>query len=72
MERRFELRKTELLADCHVHPAVVAGMTERLDQFAEPFAARLRRPEQRVHARMYLQGLLSDVERKNAETIAYR
>jgi SRSO17 transposase len=72
MERRFELRKTELLADCQVHPAVFAGMTERLDQFAEPFAARLRRPEQRAHTRMYLQGLLSDVERKNAEAIAYR
>ena len=72
MERRFELRKGELLADCHVHPAVFAGMMERLDQFAEPFAARLRRPEQRAHTRMYLQGLLSDVERKNAEAIAYR
>jgi SRSO17 transposase len=72
MERRFELRKAELLADCQVHPAMFAGMIERLDQFAEPFAARLRRPEQRVHARMYLQGLLSDVERKNAEAIAYR
>jgi SRSO17 transposase len=72
MERRFELRKGELLADCRVHPAVFAGMMERLDQFAEPFAARLRRPEQRAHTRRYLQGLLSDVERKNAETIAYR
>jgi SRSO17 transposase len=72
MERRFELRKAELLADCQVHPAVFAGMMERLDEFAEPFVARLRRPEQRVHTRMYLQGLLSDVERKNAETIAYR
>ena len=58
MERRFELRKEELLADCQVHPAVFAGMMERLDQFAEPFAARLRRPEQREHARMYLQGLV--------------
>lgn len=72
MERRFEVRKEELLADCQVHPAVFAGVMERLDQFAEPFAARLRRPEQRAHTRMYLQGLLSDVERKNAEAIAYR
>ncbi len=72
MERRFEVRKEELLADCQVHPAVFAGVLERLDQFAEPFAARLRRPEQRAHTRMYLQGLLSDVERKNAEAIAYR
>src|SRR3990170_1929836 len=72
MERRFELRKAELLADCRVHPAVFAGMMERLDRFAEPFAARLRRPEQREHARTYLRGLLSDMERKNAEAIAYR
>jgi SRSO17 transposase len=60
------------LADCHVHPAVFEGMMDRLDQFAIPFAARLRRPEQREHAASYLRGLLSDVERKNAETIAYR
>jgi SRSO17 transposase len=72
MERRFELRKAELLADCHVHPAVFDGMMDRLDRFAEPFAARLRRPEQQEHAQSYLRGLLSDVERKNAETIAYR
>jgi SRSO17 transposase len=72
MERRFELRKGELLADCQVHPAVFDGMMDRLDQFAEPFATRLRRPEQREHAQSYLRGLLSDVERKNAETIAYR
>ena len=72
MERRFELRKEELLADCHVHSAVFDGMMDRLDRFAEPFAARLRRPEQREHAQSYLRGLLSDVERKNAETIAYR
>ena len=72
MERRFELRKAELLADCQVHPAVFDGMMDRLDRFAKPFAARLRRPEQREHAQTYLRGLLSDVERKNAETIAYR
>jgi SRSO17 transposase len=72
MERRFELRKAELLADCQVHPAVFEGMMDRLDQFAKPFAAQLRRPEQRQHAQNYLRGLLSDVERKNAETIAYR
>jgi hypothetical protein len=42
MERRFVLRKAELLADCQVHPAVFAGMMERLDQFAEPFASWLR------------------------------
>lgn len=72
MERRFELRKEELMADCQVSPAVFRGMMERLEKFAEPFVACLRRPEQRQHARTYFQGLLSDVEKKNAESIAYR
>ena len=72
MERRFELRKAELVADCEVRPAVFAGMMSRLERFAEPFAERLRRPEQREHAPTYVQGLLSDVEKKNAESIAYR
>jgi len=72
MERRFELRKEELMADCEVHPAVFAGMMSRLERFAEPFADRLRRPEQRKHAQTYVRGLLSDVEKKNAEAIAYR
>lgn len=72
MERRFELRKEELMADCEVHPAVFAGMMSRLERFTEPFAERLRRPEQKEHAQTYLRGLLSDVEKKNAEAIAYR
>ena len=72
MERRFERRKAELLSDCQVPPAVFGGMLERLEQFAQPFVGCLRRPEQRVHAQTYLHGLLSDLERKNAESIAYR
>ena len=72
MERRFELRKEELMADCEVHPAVFASMMSRLERFAEPFAERLHRPEQRKHAQTYVRGLLSDVEKKNAEAIAYR
>src|SRR5262245_17205592 len=46
-------------------------MLERLRPFAEPFVARLRRSEQREHAQTYLSGLLSGLERKNAEAIAY-
>ena len=75
MERRFELRKEELLADCQVRTAAIAGMMGRLERFAEPFCECLRRPEQRRHAQTaqtYVQGLLSDVDRKNAEAIAYR
>lgn len=72
MERRFELRKAELLADCRVSTAAIRGMIGRLERFAEPFCASLRRPEQKRHARTYVAGLLSDVDRKNAEAIAYR
>ena len=72
MDRRFELRKAEMLADCEVSPAVFQGITSRLEEFAKPFVACLHRPEQRQHAHIYLNGLLSDVGRKNAETIAYR
>jgi SRSO17 transposase len=44
----------------------------RLEVFAHPFAASLPSPESRTHSHTYLAGLLSDVERKNAEAIAYR
>jgi SRSO17 transposase len=47
-------------------------MTERLVTFAGPFVDRLCRPEQREHVHTYLQGLLSDLQQKNAERIAYR
>lgn len=72
MERRFEVRKAELLADSEVRPEVLEGVLRRLETFAEPFVACLHRPEQRWHAGSYLEGLVSDVERKNAEAIAYR
>ena len=72
MDRRFELRKAEMLTDCEVSPEVFQGMITRLKTFAQPFIACLRRPEQVRHAHAYLQGLLSDIERKNAEAIAYR
>jgi SRSO17 transposase len=72
MDRRFEVRKLEMISDCEVKPAVFEGIMNRLEKFAEPFVACLRRPEQKQHARKYLGGLLSDLERKNAEAIAYR
>jgi len=72
MERRFASRREELLAECYVPPAVFNGMLERLVDFAAPYVRRLCRPEQRAHAQTYLQGLLSDLQRKNAEAIAYR
>ena len=71
MERRFELRLEELLEDAVLDPRIPERMLDRLEQFVEPFAARLRSSEQRQHAGEYVAGLFSDVKRKNSETIAY-
>ena len=72
MEPRFERRKEQLLAGCQVPPTLFRGVMGRLEEFAVPFAASLPSPESRAHSRTYLAGLLSDAERKNAESIAYR
>lgn len=72
MERRFELRKEALLAECEVAPQVFHGVVERLGKFVEPFAKLLTQQAQRRHAEDYLTGLISDLKRKNVESIAYR
>ena len=72
MERRFEVRKREILKEAEVKPQVSKGMLKRLEKFSEPFVASLRRSEPREHAQVYIAGLLSDLERKNVESIAYR
>ena len=72
MERRFEARKQEILDEAEVKPEVAHGMLKRLEQFAEPFVVSLGRREARQNARVYISGLLSDLGRKNVESIAYR
>src|SRR5512144_701807 len=72
MQPRFQRRKEQLLAACQVPPTLFRGVMSRLEDFARPFAASLPSPESRTHSHTYLAGLLSDVERKNAESIAYR
>jgi len=72
MERRFEVRKQEILKEADIKPQVVNGMLKRLEQFAQPFIASFGRCEPKENAQMYMCGLLSDLERKNIESIAYR
>lgn len=72
MDRRFALRKAAMLAECEVSPQVFSGVAERLARFVEPFGRLLNQPAQRSHAADYVSGLLSDLERKNVESIAYR
>jgi len=72
MERRFEIRKREILQEAEIKPQVANGMLKRLTQFAQPFIASFGRREPKENAQIYMCGLLSDVERKNIESIAYR
>lgn len=72
MEARFEARKQELLDECEVAAEVFEEVMPRLERFLEPFVESLVRKEQVEHARTFVQGLLSDLERKNTESIAYR
>jgi SRSO17 transposase len=71
MHWRYKLRKQQLLDECAIDPEVFKGALHRLAEFAQPFAACLVRREQRGHARTYLAGLVSDLQRKNTEAIAY-
>jgi SRSO17 transposase len=71
MERRYELRLEPMLAQAEVSPTTISGLLTRLEVFVEPFAASLTEAEQRRHAAEYLTGLLSKLERKTGEAIAY-
>jgi len=72
MERRFETRKRKILREAEIEPQVFNRMLKRLEQFGQPFMNSLRRREQKEHAHVYIAGLLSDLKRKNVESIAYR
>jgi len=71
MERRYELRLVQMLAQAEVAPELMRGLLERLKTFVEPFAMSLDQPEQRRHAAEYMTGLLSKLPRKSGEAIAY-
>jgi SRSO17 transposase len=72
MERRFEVRKQEILKEADIKPQVIDGMLKRLEQFAQPFITSFVRREPKENAKIYICGLLSDLQRKNVESIAYR
>jgi SRSO17 transposase len=71
MERRFRVRLDELLDDAEVPPGLMRGVFPRLEAFLRPFVEALRSPEQRTNATQYVQGLLSDLDGKDVESIAY-
>lgn len=71
-EREFQARKAAVLAECELAPQVFADVVPRLEEFMKPFVASLARKEQVGHALTFVQGLVSDMDHRNTESIAYR
>ena len=72
MDARYTTRKQQLLEECQVAPEIFDQVMPRLTTFMAPFIETFCRPEPDQHAQTYIRGLLSDLERKNVESIAYR
>ena len=71
MEPRVHMRLDELRQDARVPAGLAADLPGQLRDFLGPFVSSLLREEQRVNAIAYVQGLLSGLDRKNAEAISY-
>jgi hypothetical protein len=72
MEARYATRQQQLLAECQVAPESFAQVLPCLTTFLAPFVETFCRPERDQQAHTYLCGRLSEVERKNIASIAYR
>src|SRR6266852_2279716 len=70
MDARYTIRKAQLLEECQVAPEVFEQVMPRLRAFLAPFVDTLQGQAPRAHAQTSVRGLLSDVERKNVESIA--
>ena len=71
MDARYTIRKAQLLEECQVAPEVFEQVLPRLRTCMAPFVDTIQGQAPRAHAQTYVRGLLSDVERKNVESIAY-
>ena len=70
MTAAWAQRKEALLSACIVSPDVFTHMMDRLGDFVAPYQHALEAESVGSHVHLYLQGLLSHVNRKNAEEIA--
>lgn len=71
MDPRYETRLKEMLLQAEITPEQTEGFLSRLEAFVRPYAAHLVSPQQRRHALEYVCGLLSGLEHKTGEGIAY-
>ena len=65
MDARYAMRKAQLLEECQVAPKIFQEVMPRLQLFMAPFVDVFKGQAPKTHALTYVQGLLSDVERKN-------
>ena len=72
MDARSSERLETLMQEAQVNESLFKGIPERLKNFVEPFTKAMQHTKQRQRTSEFVAGLLSDVERKNAESIAYR
>src|SRR4029450_13889731 len=70
MTSAWAQRQEALLRDCIVSPDVFTSIVDRLGNFVVPYQHALEPEASKRHVHLYLAGLLSHLERKNAETIA--
>lgn len=71
MDGSWERRKAELERECEMVPGLLEESAARLEEFMQPFVESYPRRLQAAHAKQMVQGLCSDLEAKNAESIAY-
>jgi hypothetical protein len=71
MDQRCRVRLEQARPDADIPPGLLHGLQPPLESFLEPFVASLHSSQQRGHAHDYVRGLLSDLDEKNAEAIAY-
>jgi len=72
MEARYAIRKRQLLDECQGAPEIFEQVIPRLYSFMKPFVTIFQGQVASEHAKTYVCGLLSNLARKNVESIAYR
>jgi SRSO17 transposase len=72
MDARYTIRKHQLLDECQVAPEIFEQVIPRLSTFMTPFVKIFQGQVAEQHAKTYVCGLLSNLEHKNIESIAYR
>jgi SRSO17 transposase len=71
VDHRFPSRLNEMLAQAVVTPDVLSDLLPRLELFIVPFVETLVGAEQKRHTAEYISGLLSNLDHKTGEGIAY-